>query len=329
MNSSSSTIRLGPLRLAPTAVGALYCVVSVLGYSMANACMRQLSELRCVSSWAICNKELITVVVAGPWLLWQTWRRKGSFPTGRPLAILVAVGLATELIGNIGVQWGYEVVGLSVMVPAYTGFILVATTVLGGILLGERVSVRNLAAVGLLILAVGLLGLGSAQVASTPVAKPAASPWVIAAAIAAAGAAGIVFSLLGIAIRHCVIGTTSYSAVMVIITGMGVLTLGPLSLVNAGAATLMATPWQQYALMFAAGVCNLIAFLALVRGLHLTTVLHVNMINVGQVAIAAVAGVLFFSEPCNRWLVLGVVLMIVGIFAFGSPVDQEAVDAHV
>ena len=290
--------------------------------------------MKCVPTWAVCNKELITVLAVGPWLLWQAWRRRSGFPSGRPLAILVAAGLATELIGNIGVQWGYKIVGLAVMVPAYTGFILVSTAVLGGILLGERVSVRNLAAVGLLILALALLGFGSAQAARptylaprTPCRRPA--PSMVAAAIAVAVAAGIVFSLLGIAIRHCVTGTTSYSAVMVIITGMGVLTLGPLSFYSAGAAKLMATPWQQYALMFAAGICNLIAFFALVRGLHLTTVLHVNMINAGQVAIAAVLGVLFFGENCNPWLVLGVGLMIVGILAFGSPVDQEAIDAHV
>ena len=70
-------------------------------------------------------------------------RRHGGggavFPRGRPLAILIAAGLATELIGNIGVQWGYKIVGLAVMVPAYTGFLLVATTLFGGILLGEHV----------------------------------------------------------------------------------------------------------------------------------------------------------------------------------------------
>ena len=81
--------------------------------------------------------------------------------------------------------------------------------------------------------------------------------------------------------------------------------------------------------MLAGGVCNLIAFFALVRGLQLTTVLHVNMINAGQVATAAVAGMLFFDERFNYWLVAGVCLMIVGILAFGSPVDQEAIDAHV
>ena len=301
----------------------------MLGYSTANACMRQLSEMHSVSTWAVCNKELVTVVAVGPWLLWQAWRRKSGFPTGRPLAILIAVGLGTELIGNIGVQWGYEVVGLAVMVPAYTGFLLTTTTILGGVLLGERVSVRNLAAVGLLILAVTMLGIAAAQAAPVTTVHLPASPAKIAAAIVVAAATGIVFSLLGIAIRHCVTGTTSYSAVVVIITATGVLTLGPLSLVQAGAAKLMATPWQQYALMLAAGVCNLIAFFALVRALHLTTVLHVNMVTAGQVAAAAIIGVLFFREACSGWLLLGVGLMIAGILAFGSPADQEAIDAHV
>ena len=148
----------------------------MLGYSTANACMQQLSGWGCVSSWAVCNKELVAAVAVGPWLLWQAWRRRSGFPSGRLLAILIAVGLATELIGNIGVQWGYEIVGLAVMVPAYTGFLLVATTVLGRILLGERVSGRNLSAVGLLILAVVLLGLGTAQAAPTTVAKAAGRP---------------------------------------------------------------------------------------------------------------------------------------------------------
>jgi DME family drug/metabolite transporter len=329
MSSPSSTVHLGPLRLTPAAAGALCCVVAMLGYSAANACMNQLSLMQCVPTWAVCNKELITVLAIGPWLLRQAWRRRSGFPRGRPLAILIAVGLATELIGNIGIQWGYEIVGLSVMVPAYTGFLLVASTFLGGVLLGERVSARNLAAVGLLLLAVTLLGVGSAQAAPSQVVAPRASPLAIAAAIAMAAATGIVFALLGIAIRHCVTGTTSYSAVMVIITGMGVLTLAPLSLASAGTARLMATPWQQYALMFAAGICNLIAFFALVRGLELTTVLHVYMINAGQVATATVIGILFFGENCNPWLVLGCCLVIVGIFAFGSPVDQEAIDVHV
>ena len=92
MTSSSSTVRLGPLRLTPAAAGTLFCCVSVLGYSTANACMNELSRISCVSTWAICNKELVTVLAVGPWLLAQVWRRRSGFPRGRPLAILIAAG---------------------------------------------------------------------------------------------------------------------------------------------------------------------------------------------------------------------------------------------
>ena len=83
-------------------------------------------------------------------------------------------------------------------------------------------------------------------------------------------------------------------------------------------------------LMYAAGVSNLIAFTALVRGLQLSTALHINMLNnAGQVSLAAIAGVLIFGEPYNHWLMLGVVLMIVGICAIGPPVENEAIEAPV
>jgi len=325
---SPSTVRLGPLHLSPAAAGALCCAVSVLGYSTANICMRKLSVLGCNLTWAICVKEAVTVLAVGPWLLVRTLRRPSSFPTGRPLLILICAGLATELIGNVAVQWGYGIVGLAVMIPADTAFILVATAALGSLLLKEHVTGRNLAALGVLFAALTLLGLAAAHAGPTPQLS-SANPWMVAAAIGAACAAGIVFALLAIAVRHCVTGTTAYAAVVVIITGTGVLTLGPMSFYFAGAERLLATPVPQYGWMFLGGVCNLIAFLFLVHGLRLTTAMHVNVINAGQVALAAVSGIVFFREPCNPWLVSGVGLMIAGIFAFGSPVDQEAVDAHV
>ncbi len=159
---SPPTTTIGPFRCSPAAAGALFCLVAIIGYSTANACMRKLSE-SCPSSWAICNKELVTVLAVGPWLAWQIARRKIGFPTGRPLMALIAVGLATELIGNIGTQWGYSIVGLAVMIPATTGFLLVATAVLGAVLLRERVSARNAAALALLIVALMVLGYGISQ----------------------------------------------------------------------------------------------------------------------------------------------------------------------
>jgi drug/metabolite transporter (DMT)-like permease len=341
MMNSPVTLPRRPPRLSVAAAGAMYCLVAVLGYSAANACMTKLSKESCVSTWAICNKELITVLVVGPFLAWQIWLGKSRFPTGRPLLILVAAGLACELIGNIGTQWGYGVVGLAVMIPANTGFLLVATAILGAILLGERVSGRNAAVVALLILALVVLGYGISQSApaqtsgpqvagATAVQKSPLAPWQIAAAIGVAGLCGTVYALLAIALRYTVSGNTTLSAAVVIITGIGVLTLGPLSLWQAGPHALAATPAKHYALMYAAGVCNLFALIALIRGLQVTTALHINVLNnAGQVSLATIVGVLLFGEPCNRWLVLGVALMIAGIFAIGPPVEDAAIEAPV
>ena len=119
------------------------------------------------------------------------------------------------------------------------------------------------------------------------------------------------------------------SAVVVLITGVGVLVLGPLSVYRMGTAALLATPPMFFVWTTVAGVCNLVAFVALIRGLQLTTVVHVNMLNAAQVALAAVAGIFLFHETPDPWLILGVALTITGIVLIGRPTDREAMDPHV
>lgn len=303
----------------------------MIGYSAANICLRRLADLGCDPGWAICVKEMVSVIVVGLWLLVKARRGQAVLPSGRPLVLLVLVGLATELIGNTGLQWGYGVAGLSVMIPVVFAFLLTGCAALGWFLLGERVSLQSMAAIGLLLLALPLLGQGAEDVSQSiviPGRAPAGAVAVVLA-IGLAGVAGIIYSLLSIVIRHCVTGTTRLSSVVLIITGMGVITLGPLSLVRLGPAHLLGTPGSHLAWMIAAGVCNLIAFLALTRGLQLTTVVHVNMLNATQVALAAVAGIVLFHETPTRWLMLGVALTIAGILLIGRPTDQQAVDQHV
>ena len=75
--------------------------------------------------------------------------------------------------------------------------------------------------------------------------------------------------------------------------------------------------------MLASGVFNLLGFLLITKGLQLTTLVHANVLNASQVALAAVAGILFFHEPNNAWLVTGIVLTIVGIFHIGRDKDEE------
>ena len=65
-------------------------------------------------------------------------------------------------------------------------------------------------------------------------------------------------------------------------------------------------------------------FLGLIHGLQRTTVVHANVVNASQVAMAAMAGMALFHEPPNPWVLLGVGLTIVGIVWIDRP--AEAVD---
>jgi len=315
-----------PLGLDPVVAGTLCCVVSALGYSGANICMRQLAEKSDLlwSMWIVCNKELVTVAAAGPWLLWRAWRRLPILPSPRVVAMLAAVGLTAQLAGNLPFQWALAQVGLAVTVPSVFGVMLTATAVLGWMLLGERVTRRSALAIGLLLCSLVLLGMAAGAIGkSTSVSDPV----VIALAVGAGCMAGGVYALLMIAVRHAGKTDTPVSTVVFTITSMGVLSMGLLSLKFLEIERMASTPLDQLAWMYAAGTLNLIAFLAITKGLQLTTVVHANVLNASQVAIAAVAGWFIFGERITAWLIGGVALTIVGVVMIDRPdrdVDQHA-----
>jgi len=346
----------GLFGLSPVVAGTACCVVSALGYTAANVCMRRLTELKCDPTWAVCNKELVTVIVVGSWLLLRAVHGHRVLPPWPTLLLLALVGLATQLGANLGLQWALGKVGLALAIPAIFGVMLTASAAMGIAFLGERVSRRSVAAIGLLLVSLAFLSLGAGAVGESVSAS--STPLVIAAAVGAACLAGALYALLTITIRHTVTGATRTSAVVMIITAMGVLSLGPLSVYRLGAQKsaqlqqsviisppaieppenvwklgvrqVFSTPSQHIALMLAAGTFNLIAFLAITKGLELTTVVRVNVLNASQVAMAAVAGIALFNEAPNPWLIFGVMLTIVGIVLIDRPAaaDRDA-DQHV
>jgi drug/metabolite transporter (DMT)-like permease len=299
--------------------GTLCCAVSAVTYTVASICMRQLRAIGCDPMWATCTKEAVTVAVVGPWLLSEALRGRRVLPPWPMLATLLLVGLAVQWGGNLCSQWAYGFVGLGIVISANFGAALTAATVLGRLFLGERVSPRSAASVALLLASLGLLALG-AEGAGKAI-SPHAGPWLIALAVGAACTAGVIYAVLSITIRHAVTGTTRLSLLVVAITGMGVLTLGPTTVSRLGVAHLLGTPPEHLAWMAAAGIFNLIGFLSITKGLQLTTVVHANVLNASQVAMAAVAGVVIFREPPNPWLTLGVCLTLLGILLIGRPAD--------
>jgi len=327
-----------PPGLSPALLGTACCVASALGYTAANICMRKLADLGVDPMWATCMKEAVTVAVVGPYLAVMALRGDSWRLPYRWLALLVLVGLATQLGGNLAVQWafGIEGVGIAVTIPAIFGVMLTASAVLGLVLLGESVSRRSAGAIALLILAIVLLSSGAIatsdrgeasdqkpSVEADPGEKGLSGPWLIAAGVGAACLAGGVYALLTIVIRTTGSRGVPVSRIVFVITAMGVLSLGSLSLARLGPETLRHTPPEHLAWMLSAGVFNLLAFLAITKGLQLTTVVHANVLNGSQIAMGAVAGIFLFRESLSAWPLLGICLTIVGVVLIGQPQADE------
>ena len=75
--------------------------------------------------------------------------------------------------------------------------------------------------------------------------------------------------------------------------------------------------------MLGAGVFNAIAFLAVTKAFQLISVVYVNSLNASQAAMAAIAGVILFSEPMSLPLAVGVALTIAGLMLIRQREELE------
>lgn len=315
-----------PPRIRPIVLGTACCVFAAFGYSVVNICLRHLRN-GYDPAWILCMKESMAVVVLGPWFVWEAMRGRFHFPTGRPLAALLVVGLLTHLIGNLPLIWAMGVVGLAVTIPVSLGVNLVACAVLGKVWLHEHVTLRSVIALAILIVSVVLLSAGAGRandsMAATTESASAASgtAWVLLA-VAGSCLAGIAFSLLNVTLRKSATAGISLVALAFLVPAMGSVSLFPICLIRQGYSELAATTPSDFWLMVLAGVLNLASFMAIIKGLHLTTIVHANVLSATQVAMAAVAGLLFFGEGAHgvsAALVVGIVLTIVGTILIRPP----------
>jgi drug/metabolite transporter (DMT)-like permease len=306
----------------PVVLSTAYCALAAIGYTAANVCLRILAgDAHLV--WVSCVKELVTVVVVGPWVISRIWRGMPSLPPARSLLALAAAGFAVQMAGNLGLIWALGAVGLSVTIPVALGVSLSGSALLARIFLGEPVTRRCAVAIALLIASIVLLKAGADQ--GTQLA--AAGPWIVGTGVAVAILAGLSYATLTVVIRSTAAVAAPPQGVVFVVTGVGVVTLGPMSLWQLGPTGLLATPPATLTLMLLAGGLNLIAFLAITKGLHLTTIVHANVISASQVAMAAIAGILLFGEEMNLRLVLGVMLTIAGMTLIQRPTNGEKADS--
>lgn len=297
--------------LSPAVLGTLCCMFAAIGYTASNMVLRRLTVDHS-PVWILFVKETVAVVLVGPWLAYLAARGKPSLPGGRMLLMLASVGLLVQLVGNLSLIWAMGVVGIAITVATSIGVNLLGCGLLARGLLGERISLQSTLAMALLILSVLLLSFGASQANASISGAVASGTFWTAIGVGAGCLAGATFATLNVAIRHSAMAGVNLAAIGFMIPAMGTLGLAPILLGQIGIPKLLETPSNDFLLMLAAGLLNILSYLAIIKGIHLTTVVHANVLAASQVAMAAVAGWLLFHEAASLSLVLGVVLAIVG-----------------
>lgn len=329
MHRTSLVTRRPPsvsLRLSPAMLGAACCIFAAVGYTAANTLLRKLTVQQ-DPMWLLCVKESVAVVLLGPWLAYRAMRGRPSLPSGRPLLALVIVGILTQVAGNLPLIWAMGVVGLAISIPVSIGVNLAACAVLGQTLLGERVSFRSAIAVAALVVSVVLLSTGAGQANDSIAASAEVVTGGFWSVMAVGGAclAGVIFGFLNVTIRRSATAGVPLLAIGFMVPAMATATLAPACLWRHGLNGLLATPPQDFLLMLVCGVLNIAAYLAIIKGLQLTTIVHANVLAASQVAMAALAGLLFFQEAASPSLATGILLTIAGTALIDRPVVETSV----
>lgn len=326
----------------PSARGTLYCILAAASYTMMGICLRELSE-SCDPVWVNSVQALVGTTVFGIYLIFTSVRGRSAWP---PLAVavgLMILGIITQL-GGSSYQWSLGVIGLAVGNPLNMGVMLVASALLGLLVLGERISWRGITAILLITISIFLLS-RSAEATNQAVSATDATADAtdsqsmdskeaatrsgslrIMMGIAAACFAGVAFAILTVGIRKTATEDTAPEAIVFYINAMGIVFLGPWAMMRLGLDGMMATSARDFGVMLATGTFNLFGFLFVTKALQLTAVVRVNIINSAlTTALTVLAGIVIFAEPANRELVIGIILTLIGmvLISTSGPTDDE------
>lgn len=298
------------ISLLATACG----LIAAVGYMMANICLRAVSHLD--PSWVTCIKALPCVIVCGPILLRRSFNRQILFFSAGDLFRTLAVALFCQIFGNVFFQWSLGVVGIALTVPLTLGAMIASGVLMGHWLLRDTITLRMAIASGVLVIAIFVLSFGAAaaneSLVQSQVEGSSSQSWAIAG-VAAACAAGVAFSTLNVSIRFSANRGTPQSSILFSVGLVGVIVLGTVAYWRNDGLPIATTRREDWLPLIGAGICNLIAFWALTKALHISSVVFVNALNASQTAMAAIAGVLIFEEPLTMAMVIGCLLTALGL----------------
>ncbi len=305
-------------------VGAFLGILSAITYTGANIFLRHVAVV-CDPAWVSFTKAVPATIVGWTLVLIGMWQGRRMMPPGDLLRTLIALAVFVQLAGNIAFQWSLGQIGLALAVPLSFGSIIVSGAILGRIWLSEHITIRSAFAIVILISAVVILSLGAAPEQRVITKDMVATPAVLLGVIAACSA-GLAYAVNTTYIRAMALGVMPVATTLMVISTVGVVVHGILTSFRIGWAGVTATTADQWLAMLGAGVFNAIAFFSLGYALQRITVLHVNLLNASQVAMAAMAGVILFGEQPSTAMFVGCALTAVGMILVQGHTKDPALE---
>lgn len=302
---------LTTLLVDPVVLGTILGLVSAVGYTAANVCLRAATGYD--PAWVSCLKSIPTILMAAPWLAIVASRGESVLPTWRMLGLIAAAGAFGQLAGNVAFQWSLGIVGMALTVPLTLGTIILSGAVMSRVLLNEPITLRAAVSMVVLIAAIFVLSFGARDAYESIARSSNEGVLLLAAGVGAALLSGVAYAALGVAIRYGVTGGVSQPVMLLTVAVTGIVLLGALAGYRIGPEGMAGTRPVDLGIMLGAGVCNAIAFVALTKALHLVPVVYVNALNATQATMAALCGVLIFQEALSVELQIGVAMTIIGL----------------
>ena len=306
--------QLAPQRADLYRRGIILGAVSSVGYSAANVFLRAVDD--CDPVWVSCIKAVPTILIVFPWLVWRYQKVERKICPPKLVLGLVTLSIVSHYVGNVGFQWSLNKIGMSLAVPICLGVLIVTGALVDWWFLKDKPSARTIGSMVILITAVVVLSTGGKE-AFAQLKKlldnPDANPYLLTFAIGAVIISGVNYGVFGAVIK--VVGNRGVSqpAIMTIISVTGFLFLLVLSSQNGAWDEQHNLEFNNLTQMTLAGICNAIAFVALVSAIKILSVTRYNLVNASQAALGAISGAVIFDEPVSVWMVLGIVLTVIGL----------------
>ncbi|WP_404305075.1 DMT family transporter [Neorhodopirellula lusitana] len=291
--------------------GVVCGLISAVFYTFANIALRH--SVAVDSFFVAAIKSAPAIFFLTPYLLVIKL-------SGRPIAVsrhLVPRFILVSVLGQIGGNGVFQMalgeIGLAATVPITLGALLIASAFVGRWMLGESVQRRTMVAITILIGAVVLL-----SQSGEPATVEGGGAWRPFLGAAYAMFSGVCFAVFSSMMRLSMQQGLQSATAMWINSAVGVVCLLMVTFYRTDMSELAALPVGLWYSMMLAGFFNLVAFIAIATAMRVLPIVAVHLLNASQVAMAATAGVVLFSEPLTHSLIVGILMTMGGLLVLAS-----------